>query len=225
MVGARLYEQLSRRGDLEFLLIDPEKRRDVEERRKLLNGGGPGYPVPARGGRRPRRWSWWRTPIPASLIPRPPTEPHRWVYGFAELLPGQRQRIRFSKRVSNPGCHASGFLSTVAPLVQMGILPPDYPVSCFSITGYSGGGKDMIAEYEDLTGTRLWPHRPRRRKSRLPSRRARHPGRCGGNTPDRLHLRTGPVPDHDALRAAGDAYRLPSDTAGGYDPVIGSRRH
>ena len=71
------------------------------------------------------------------------------VYGFPELLPGQRQRIRFSKRVANPGCHASGFLSIAAPLVKLGVLPPDYPVTCFSITGYSGGGKEMIAEFQD----------------------------------------------------------------------------
>ena len=71
-----------------------------------------------------------------------------WVYGFAELLPGQRQRIRFSSRVANPGCHATGFLSTAAPLVELGVLPKDYPVTCFSLTGYSGGGKKLIAEYE-----------------------------------------------------------------------------
>ena len=71
-----------------------------------------------------------------------------WVYGFAELLPGQRQRIKFSSRVANPGCHATGFLSTVAPLIELGVLPRDYPLSCYSLTGYSGGGKKMIAEYE-----------------------------------------------------------------------------
>lgn len=149
VVGERLYRQLSRRGDLEFLLIDPEKRRDVEERRKLLNQADLAILcLPEEAAAQA-----------VELVENPDTRiidtspAHRtapgWVYGFAELLPGQRQRIRFSKRVANPGCHASGFLSTVAPLVQMGVLPPDCPVSCFSITGYSGGGKDMIAEYED----------------------------------------------------------------------------
>ena len=71
-----------------------------------------------------------------------------WVYGFPELLAGQRQRIKFARRVANPGCHATGFLSIAAPLVAMDILPADYPVTCFSLTGYSGGGKKMIAEYE-----------------------------------------------------------------------------
>ena len=149
VVGARLYEQLSRRSDLDFLIIDPEKRRDVEERRKLLNEADLAILcLPEETAAQA-----------VELVDNPNTRiidtspAHRttpgWVYGFAELLPGQRQRIRFSKRVANPGCHASGFLSTVAPLVQMGMLPPDYPVSCFSITGYSGGGKDMIAEFED----------------------------------------------------------------------------
>ena len=139
VVGARLYEQLSRRSDLDFLIIDPEKRRDVEERRKLLNEADLAILcLPEETAAQA-----------VELVDNPNTRiidtspAHRttpgWVYGFAELLPGQRQRIRFSKRVANPGCHASGFLSTVAPLVQMGMLPPDYPVSCFSITGYSGG--------------------------------------------------------------------------------------
>lgn len=148
VVGAKIYELLSRRDDLEFLVIDPDKRRDVEERKKFLNAADLALLcLPADTAAQA-----------VGLIENPNTRvldtspAHRtaegWVYGFAELLPGQRQRIRFSKRVSNPGCHASGFLSLTAPLVQMGILPPDYPVSCFSLTGYSGGGKDMIAEFQ-----------------------------------------------------------------------------
>ena len=148
-MGAKIYELLSKRDDLEFLIIDPDKRRDVEERKKFLNAADLVLLCLPEDTA--------RETIP--LVENPNTRildtspAHRtesgWVYGFAELLPGQRQRIRFSKRVSNPGCHASGFLSTVAPLVKLGILPPDYPVSCFSITGYSGGGKEMIAEFQD----------------------------------------------------------------------------
>ena len=70
-----------------------------------------------------------------------------WVYGFPELT-GQREKIRSSKRIANPGCHASGFISLVAPLTECGIIPKDLALSCFSLTGYSGGGKNMIAEYE-----------------------------------------------------------------------------
>ena len=70
-----------------------------------------------------------------------------WAYGFPELA-GQREKIRNSNRIANPGCHASGFVALVAPLVQQGIIAPDACLSSFSLTGYSGGGKKMIAEYE-----------------------------------------------------------------------------
>lgn len=73
------------------------------------------------------------------------TDPN-WIYGFAELS-GQRKRIQQATAVANPGCHASGFIALVAPLVQQGIVGPDAHLSCFSLTGYSGGGKKMIAEY------------------------------------------------------------------------------
>ena len=149
VVGAKIYGWLSERDDLEFLLIDPDKRRDVEERRRFLNAADLVLLcLPEDTAQQA-----------VELVENPKTRildtspAHRtqpdWVYGFAELLPGQRQRICVSKRVANPGCHASGFLSTVAPLVQLGILPSDYPMSCFSITGYSGGGKEMIAEFQD----------------------------------------------------------------------------
>ena len=70
-----------------------------------------------------------------------------WAYGFPELT-GCREQVRTSKRISNPGCHASGFVALVRPLVENGLLPADAQLTCFSLTGYSGGGKKMIAEYE-----------------------------------------------------------------------------
>ena len=70
-----------------------------------------------------------------------------WTYGFPELE-GQRARIAASRRIANPGCHACGFIALVAPLVQHGLLNPAARLTCFSLTGYSGGGKKMIAEYE-----------------------------------------------------------------------------
>lgn len=72
----------------------------------------------------------------------------KWTYGFAELK-GQREKIKNSKRIANPGCHASGFIALVAPLVSEGVISPNETLSCFSLTGYSGGGKKMIADYED----------------------------------------------------------------------------
>ena len=71
-----------------------------------------------------------------------------WAYGFPELA-GAKEKIAASKRIANPGCHASGFIALVAPLVRAGLLAPDTPLSCTSLTGYTGGGKKMIAEYED----------------------------------------------------------------------------
>jgi N-acetyl-gamma-glutamyl-phosphate reductase len=71
-----------------------------------------------------------------------------WAYGFPELSPAHREAIQKSSRVSVPGCHASGFVSLVYPLVKAGVLPADYPIVCLSVTGYSGGGKKMIAQYE-----------------------------------------------------------------------------
>ncbi|MDY3906665.1 MAG: N-acetyl-gamma-glutamyl-phosphate reductase [Lawsonibacter sp.] len=146
--GLQIYERLGGRDDIELLLIDEDKRKDTEERKKFLNAADLVFLcLPDAAA------------IEAvSLIDKPKTRvidastAHRtaegWVYGFAELLPGQRQRIRFAGRVANPGCHATGFLSTAAPLVELGVLPKDYPVTCFSLTGYSGGGKKLIAEYE-----------------------------------------------------------------------------
>ena len=146
--GLQIYDRLGNRDDIELLLIDEDKRKDAQERKKFLNAADLVFLCLPDGAA-----------IEAvSLIDDPKTRvidastAHRtadgWVYGFAELLPGQRQRIRFANRVANPGCHATGFLSTAAPLVELGVLPKDYPVACFSMTGYSGGGKKLIAEYE-----------------------------------------------------------------------------
>ena len=71
-----------------------------------------------------------------------------WTYGFPELSADQRAAIASSHRVANPGCHATGFISCAAPLIRMGVVPASYPLTCFSLTGYSGGGKKMIANYE-----------------------------------------------------------------------------
>ena len=146
--GLQIYERLGGRDDIELLLIDEDKRKDTEERKKFLNAADLVFlclpdaaaveAVSLIDNPKPRV-------IDASTAHR---TARGWVYGFAELLPGQRQRIRFANRVANPGCHATGFLSTAAPLVELGVLPKHYPVTCFSLTGYSGGGKKLIAEYE-----------------------------------------------------------------------------
>lgn len=146
--GLQIYERIGARDDLELLRIDEDKRHDIEERRKFLNSADIVFLcLPDAGAI--EAVSLIDNPdvrvIDASTAHR--TNPN-WVYGFPELSKEQRQAIKNSKRIANPGCHATGMISITAPLVRMGILPKDYPVSCFSLTGYSGGGKKMIADYE-----------------------------------------------------------------------------
>lgn len=146
--GLQIYDRLAPRQDIELLLIDEEKRKDIEERRKLMNQADLVFLCLPDAA----------AVEAVTLVENPNTRiidastAHRvkpgWAYGFPELSQLHRKMIVESKRVSNPGCHATGFISIVYPLVTMGILPADTPLSCFSLTGYSGGGKKMIAQYE-----------------------------------------------------------------------------
>lgn len=146
--GLQIRERLEVRNDIELLRIDEEKRRDSAERKKLLNAADVAFLcLPDDGAREA-----------VALVENPHTciidasTAHRtaegWVYGYPELSEEQRAAIKNGKRIANPGCHATGLISSAAPLVRMGILPADYPLTCYSLTGYSGGGKKMIAEYE-----------------------------------------------------------------------------
>ena len=146
--GLQIYERLGGRDDLELLLIDEDKRKDTEERRKFLNAADLVFlclPDAVAVEAVSLIENGNTKVIDASTAHR--TAPG-WAYGFAELSKLHRAQICESMRVSNPGCHATGFISIVYPLVGMGILPADTPLSCFSLTGYSGGGKKMIAQYE-----------------------------------------------------------------------------
>lgn len=146
--GLQIYDRIGQREDLELLRIPEELRHDPDERKKYLNSADIVFLcLPDEGAR--EAVSFIDDPnvrvIDASTAHR--TNPD-WTYGYPELSKAQREAIRTSKRVANPGCHATGFISTTAPLVAMGVIPKDYPMSCYSLTGYSGGGKKMIAEYE-----------------------------------------------------------------------------
>ena len=146
--GLQIYDRLAARDDIELLLIDEDKRKDTEERKKLINAADIVFlclPDAAAIEAVALAENPDTRIIDASTAHR--TAPG-WVYGFPELKPGQRQAIAKAKRVANPGCHATGFISVVAPLVELGLLPKDADLSCFSLTGYSGGGKKMIAQYE-----------------------------------------------------------------------------
>ena len=146
--GLQIYERLGGRDDIELLLIDEDKRKDTEERRKFLNAADIVFlclPDAAAVEAVSLIENDHTRVIDASTAHR--TDPD-WDYGFAELSKAHRAAIAGSKRVANPGCHASGFISSVYPLVARGVVPEDFAFTCSSLTGYSGGGKKMIAEYE-----------------------------------------------------------------------------
>ena len=146
--GLQIYERLGKRDDVELLLIDEDKRKDTEERRKFLNAADIVFlclPDAAAKEAVTLIENDHTRVIDASTAHR--TDPD-WDYGFAELSKAHRAAIAGSRRVANPGCHASGFISSVYPLVARGVVPEDFAFTCSSLTGYSGGGKKMIAEYE-----------------------------------------------------------------------------
>jgi len=147
--GLQIYERLEERDDIELLLIDEEKRKDMEERRKLLNAADLVFLcLPDAAACEA-----------VSLVTNENTKiidcstAHRtaegWAYGFPELH-GQRKQIKYAKRVANPGCYATGFLSLIRPLVETGALAPDACVTCHALSGYTGAGKKAIAQYTDL---------------------------------------------------------------------------
>lgn len=158
--GLQIYDRLAVRDDIELLLIDEDKRKDPAERKKLMDAADIVFlclPDAAAIEAVGLIESPATRVIDASTAHR--TAPG-WAYGFAELSQLHRKRIQTENRVANPGCHATGFISSVYPLVAMGVLPRDYPLTCYSLTGYSGGGKKMIAQYESPDkGTALYSPR------------------------------------------------------------------
>jgi len=150
--GLQIGERLSRRNDVEVLSIKRELRKDIDERRRLINEADVVFLcLPDDAARES-----------ASLVTNPNTvvidasTAHRtlpdWTYGLPELSTLQRRHIAESKRIAVPGCHATGFVLLVRPLVDAGLIGPDYPVTCHSITGYSGGGHKLIDAYHAGSG-------------------------------------------------------------------------
>ena len=148
--GLQIRERLAAHGGVRVLEIEAERRKDAQRRRELVNEADLVFlclpDAAAResvamidpGNRRTRV-------VDASTAHR---VAEGWVYGLPELSPGQRDAVRGSRRVAVTGCHAAGFVLALSPLVRAGLVPRDYPVACHSLTGYSGGGKKMIADYE-----------------------------------------------------------------------------
>ena len=157
--GLRIADRLAERPEIELLSISAEGRKDVHERAKVINSADLAFLC---------------LPDAASKEVMPLLRPDvkvldtstafrtdaAWDYGFPELA-GQKEKIKNSCRVAVPGCYASGFISIARPLVELGLVPAEYPFSCTGISGYSGGGKKMIAEYEgERVNTALNAPRP-----------------------------------------------------------------
>ncbi|MGZ3375672.1 MAG: N-acetyl-gamma-glutamyl-phosphate reductase [Phenylobacterium sp.] len=146
--GLQIRERLARRRDLEVLSIDPARRKDADARAELLNAADAVVLcLPDDAAREA-----------VSLVQSnsvrivDASTAHRvapgWAYGFAELDKDQRAAISGSTRVANPGCYPTGFIALVRPLVAAGLIPPDFPLTVNAVSGYSGGGKGLIAEFE-----------------------------------------------------------------------------
>ena len=147
--GLRIADRLSARQDIELIKLPEEKRKDIAARKEAINSSDIVFlclPDAAAVEAVSLVENENVKIIDTSTAHR--TDP-AWAYGFAELSADHRQKISRSNRVANPGCHASGFIATVYPLVAKGILPESFPLTAYSLTGYSGGGKNLIAEYED----------------------------------------------------------------------------
>ena len=146
--GLRIYERLSQRKDIEIILLSEEERKDTEARRKALNSCDIAFlclPDDAARESVSMITNENVTVIDTSTA-------HRtldgWCYGFPELSDDFAEKLKNAKRIAVPGCHASGFIALVKPLIDAGLLGKDALLTCHSITGYSGGGKKMIADYE-----------------------------------------------------------------------------
>ena len=158
--GLRIHEMLARRNDVEVLRIATDKRKDAAERARLLNAVDVAFLcLPDAAAREA-----------VALVSNPKTcvidasTAHRtlpgWVYGLPELAADQRDKLRASKRIANPGCHASAFILLLRPLVGAGLVPAGLGLAATSITGYSGGGNKMIEQYQAGPDAKLDSPRP-----------------------------------------------------------------
>ena len=147
--GLQIRQRLEGRRDLELVSIDPARRKDADARAELLNG------VDAVVLCLPDDAAKEAVSLISSATVRvvDASTAHRtaagWTYGFAEMDPDQRAAIAASKRVSNPGCYPTGFIALTRPLTTAGLIPENWPITLNAVSGYSGGGKPMIAEFED----------------------------------------------------------------------------
>lgn len=146
--GLRIYERLESRKDIELIRLSEENRKDINARKTALNQADIAFLcLPDAAAKEAVSLVENGNTIIIDTSTAHRTNPD-WEYGFPELSAEMEQKITASKRIAVPGCHASGFISLVFPLVKSGVLDKNALLTCFSVTGYSGGGKKMIAEYE-----------------------------------------------------------------------------
>lgn len=146
--GLRIYERLAQRADLEIILLSDDERKSPEARKRALNAADIAFLcLPDDAAREAVSMIENENTVVLDTSTAHRTDPS-WCYGFPELSAEFEAKLKAAKRIAVPGCHASGFISLVYPLVESGMLGSDALLCCHSLTGYSGGGKKMIAEYE-----------------------------------------------------------------------------
>ncbi len=144
--GLRIYDRLSARDDIELIILPDELRKDLNARREALNNCDIAFLcLPDAAAKEAVGMIENENTVVIDTSTAHRTE-NDWVYGFPEVLGDEK--IKNHKRIANPGCHASGFIALVKPLIDAKIISKDAELTCFSLTGYSGGGKSMIADYE-----------------------------------------------------------------------------
>ena len=147
--GLRIADRLATRQDITLITLPDALRKDPDARKKAIHSADIVFLcLPDAAAREAVALAEGSSAkiIDTSTAHR--TDPN-WAYGFAELSDSHREAIKNAKLVANPGCHASGFIASVYPLVSNGLIPADFPLTAYSLTGYSGGGKSLIGEYED----------------------------------------------------------------------------
>lgn len=148
--GIRIYDRLNERKDIELVSLSEKDRKDVASRKEAINSADIAFLcLPDAAAVEAVELCDNKNTVIIDTSTAHRTN-DAWSYGFPEIS-DYYERIKSSKRIANPGCHASGFIALVQPLIKSGIMKKDIKLSCFSITGYSGGGKKMIADYEDST--------------------------------------------------------------------------
>ena len=149
--GLQIRQRLEGRRDLELVSIDPDRRKDTEARRELLNGSDAVILCLPDDAARDAVCLIETNSVRVIDASTAHRVAPGWTYGFPEMTRTQRKAVAASTRVSNPGCYPTGFIALIRPLVQDELIPRSWPITVNAVSGYSGGGKSMIAEFEDAT--------------------------------------------------------------------------